>query len=330
MNTLAYLILVVGTVIVVAMSERPLSSNVVTLALFSFNLAAIIFIAPMVMNFLGRMKDKSDEASNDMMVQLKEIKARLALLAQNQGSTPLPLKNALSGTAQATQMTAEQLKNVPVNTPTMVAAPVMNRPSTQMPQPVAAKPMVQTLPPTARPQMMEPAKPATNSAYNPHQPASFDGIFGNRPTAIPAPRPLAPQVNMNTNSNVNTNSSLQQQMPLFTASVTPLATPAQNNILHQSTPSLATLKETTLVVNTRVGDDDVLCLRGEGPGLNWQEGQPMSYIGNDQWRWSSTEVSQPITCRIYRNDEFSAFGDDIILSPGEKMEVSPSFPAVEA
>jgi hypothetical protein len=85
-----------------------------------------------------------------------------------------------------------------------------------------------------------------------------------------------------------------------------------------------------VVASAIVGEDDVLCIRGEGAGLNWQEGIPMSYDGNDHWRWTAPGMTLPVSCRIYLNDEISAFGEDLVLQPGQSIEVSPAFPKQEA
>jgi len=60
------------------------------------------------------------------------------------------------------------------------------------------------------------------------------------------------------------------------------------------------------------------------------EGIPMTDEGSDRWSYRASGLTNPATCRIYLNDEISAFGEDIVLQPGAYMEVSPSFPQVEA
>jgi hypothetical protein len=36
---------------------------------------------------------------------------------------------------------------------------------------------------------------------------------------------------------------------------------------------------------------------------------------------------EPVTIRIFKNDEIAAAGEDIVLRSGQALEVSPVFPA---
>ena len=56
----------------------------------------------------------------------------------------------------------------------------------------------------------------------------------------------------------------------------------------------------------------------------------MHYDGDNRWSWKASALTQPITCRIYLNDEISAFGEDLVLQPGQTLEISPTFPKIEA
>ena len=43
-------------------------------------------------------------------------------------------------------------------------------------------------------------------------------------------------------------------------------------------------------------------LRGEGPGLSWEEGVPMNFIEIGKWAWSPHSENASLTVQLYRND----------------------------
>ncbi len=322
MYYVAYAVLVVGAILALVFSERPLSATVVTLALFSFNTAAIVLITPAIMNFLSRMKDKSDQVEADVMLQLKEIKARVLILA-NATNKGLSLKNTLEKTASEND-SSENMSHGHTNTQS--ASSSYSQAALNSVQNAAVLPStgsssgIQTPAP----------KPLTNSLNNSlnNGLSSLDNIF-NTTRAQVIQKPALPVQNIQKPASAPSTPEQASLFPSHTeASPTPQAAP---EAVQEATPAPARYRaDVSIVVKAHVEEDDVLCLRGEGPGLNWQEGMPMNYTGNDEWRWSAQEITQPITCRIYLNDEISAFGDDIVLQPGETLEVAPTFPKVDA
>jgi len=84
-------------------------------------------------------------------------------------------------------------------------------------------------------------------------------------------------------------------------------------------------KSTSLIATAYIGIGNKLFLRGDGPGLSWEEGVPMQFLSIGKWGWSSLETDAPITCRIYKNDDEPAIDGDIVLNPAELKEISPRF-----
>jgi hypothetical protein len=84
-------------------------------------------------------------------------------------------------------------------------------------------------------------------------------------------------------------------------------------------------KSTSLIATAYIGIGNKLFLRGDGPGLSWEVGVPMQFLSIGKWGWSALEVDEPITCRIYKNDDEPAIDGDIILDPAELKEISPRF-----
>jgi len=66
-------------------------------------------------------------------------------------------------------------------------------------------------------------------------------------------------------------------------------------------------------------------IRGEGGGLNWDKGMPMEFLGMGKWQWAAPNLQEPVTFRIYKNDEIAAAGEPLCLIPGEEREVDVRF-----
>jgi hypothetical protein len=66
-------------------------------------------------------------------------------------------------------------------------------------------------------------------------------------------------------------------------------------------------------------------LRGEGAGLSWDEGVPMSFLEIGKWGWSPSDKSVPLVIQLYKNDEEPDPNGKVELEPGEKVEITPVF-----
>ncbi|HUD49176.1 MAG TPA: hypothetical protein VMR33_20270 [Candidatus Baltobacteraceae bacterium] len=81
---------------------------------------------------------------------------------------------------------------------------------------------------------------------------------------------------------------------------------------------------TTIEVKADVGFGNTVYLRGEGSGLTWDHGVPLSCVDGKTWRWSAP-VTSPITCKVLLNDQVWSRGQDLKVAPGQKIEVAPAF-----
>jgi hypothetical protein len=81
---------------------------------------------------------------------------------------------------------------------------------------------------------------------------------------------------------------------------------------------------TTIDVKLDVGYGNTLYLRGEGSGLTWDRGVPLSCVDGKTWRWSQP-VKSAITCKVLLNDQVWSSGQDLKVAPGQKIEVAPAF-----
>jgi len=81
---------------------------------------------------------------------------------------------------------------------------------------------------------------------------------------------------------------------------------------------------TTIDVKADVGFGNTLYLRGEGSGLTWDRGVPLSCVDGKTWRWSAP-VTSAIKCKVLLNDQVWSSGQDLEVGPGQKIEVAPAF-----
>ncbi len=96
-----------------------------------------------------------------------------------------------------------------------------------------------------------------------------------------------------------------------------------------ASPSLAAPAEpkaaTTLSAKVDIGFGNMLYIRGEGPGLNWNRGVPMDCVAADEWVWSTKSARSSFSCKVLINDEIWSTGDDFVVPPGERLVCYPSF-----
>jgi hypothetical protein len=83
---------------------------------------------------------------------------------------------------------------------------------------------------------------------------------------------------------------------------------------------------TRLLVTAYIGIGNKLYLRGDGPGLSWEKGAPLQFVSIGKWRWETADASEPITARLYKNDEQECTSlGTLTLDPGHQQEVRASF-----
>jgi hypothetical protein len=82
---------------------------------------------------------------------------------------------------------------------------------------------------------------------------------------------------------------------------------------------------TTVIAKVMIGIGNKPYVRGEGPGLSWQEGVPMNFLEIGKWAWSPSRKNALVTIQIYRNDEDPDNTGKHEIKPGEKFELTPDF-----
>lgn len=74
-----------------------------------------------------------------------------------------------------------------------------------------------------------------------------------------------------------------------------------------------------------VGFGNGLFIRGQGDGLTWDQGVPLICVDGARWVWSTDRANGPVRFKLLLNDQRWSQGDDSVVSPGGKIEVSPVF-----
>ena len=82
---------------------------------------------------------------------------------------------------------------------------------------------------------------------------------------------------------------------------------------------------TRLLVTAYIGIGNKLFIRGDGPGLSWDKGIPMQFVSIGKWGWASNDVTTPVACKLYKNDETAALSGEIFVEPGKHIELTALF-----
>jgi hypothetical protein len=89
-------------------------------------------------------------------------------------------------------------------------------------------------------------------------------------------------------------------------------------------PTKKTNGTATIEAKVDVGFGNTLYLRGEGKGLNWNQGIPLACVDGSTWQWSG-EANEKLKFKLLLNDAVWAKGEDLVIAPGQKLQVAPSF-----
>ena len=89
-------------------------------------------------------------------------------------------------------------------------------------------------------------------------------------------------------------------------------------------PGKAADKLATIEAEIDVGFGNRLCLRGQGGGLSWDAGVPLTCIDGKVWR-VSIPCTEKLTFKLLLNDSVWAQGKDLVVAPGQKLKVVPVF-----
>jgi hypothetical protein len=80
----------------------------------------------------------------------------------------------------------------------------------------------------------------------------------------------------------------------------------------------------TIEARIDVGFGNTLYLRGEGLGLSWTQGVPLTCVDGKTWKWTG-ETREQLKFKLLLNDQVWSQGEDLVAAPGQKLEISPAF-----
>ncbi|MEZ5413431.1 MAG: hypothetical protein R3F03_03850 [Opitutaceae bacterium] len=82
---------------------------------------------------------------------------------------------------------------------------------------------------------------------------------------------------------------------------------------------------TTISALIDVGFGNTLYVRGEGPGLSWDQGLPMDCVADAEWTITVSGATTPLTFKFLLNDATWCTGADYTLAPGKIGAFTPEF-----
>ncbi len=74
-----------------------------------------------------------------------------------------------------------------------------------------------------------------------------------------------------------------------------------------------------------VGLGNAVFIRGQGDGLSWDAGQPLTCRDASTWVWSSKQAKDSLTFKLLLNDQIWAHGEDVVVQAGSRIELAPRF-----
>jgi hypothetical protein len=73
-----------------------------------------------------------------------------------------------------------------------------------------------------------------------------------------------------------------------------------------------------------VGFGNNLFVRGQGAGLSWERGVQLENVDQKTWRLA-VPATDKLQFKLLLNDSIWAQGEDVVATPGKKIEVTPAF-----
>jgi len=81
---------------------------------------------------------------------------------------------------------------------------------------------------------------------------------------------------------------------------------------------------TCLIVNLMIGIGNKPFVRGSGPGLSEEAGEPMQFLAIGRWLWRAPSADAPVTVQVWKNDR-SPLGEPVRIPAGETRELDEDF-----
>lgn len=125
---------------------------------------------------------------------------------------------------------------------------------------------------------------------------------------------------LKTTSRKNTIAKSLAELPeTLTQTAAPEVKPAES-----TTGTARSARPVTIEAKIDVGFGNTLYLRGEGLGLSWSQGVPLTCVDGKTWKWTG-ETQEQLKFKLLLNDQIWSQGEDLVATPGQKLEISPAF-----
>ncbi len=89
-------------------------------------------------------------------------------------------------------------------------------------------------------------------------------------------------------------------------------------------PIVAATSPITIEAKIDVGFGNRLFLRGQGEGLSWDHGTPLECVDSQTWRLIVPSKDK-LQFKLLINDSVWAKGEDVVATPGKRVELVPAF-----
>jgi hypothetical protein len=149
-------------------------------------------------------------------------------------------------------------------------------------------------------------------------------IKKNNPPVVPvAANPVAPKTPAPTKAAAPAAPNAVTATPAATSAV-PVATPAPVKSAVAVKGPVSAAAPVTIEAQIDVGFGNNLFVRGQGGGLSWERGIPLENVDPKTWRLT-VPAKDTLQFKLLLNDTVWCKGEDLVASPGKKVQISPSF-----
>lgn len=117
--------------------------------------------------------------------------------------------------------------------------------------------------------------------------------------------------------------------PVAPPTPTVAATPAPNpgpakSAVPAKSPIVTAVAPITIEAKIDVGFGNNLFVRGQGEGLSWERGIPLENVDSKTWRLT-VPAKDKVQFKLLINDTLWCKGEDLVATPGKKVQVTPAF-----
>ena len=74
-----------------------------------------------------------------------------------------------------------------------------------------------------------------------------------------------------------------------------------------------------------VGHGNTLLLRGDAPGLSWDNGTIMENVDAETWQWTTSTAKSDFEVKFLINDTTWSQGENVAVKPRTTVGIAPRF-----